>query len=156
MANMTSKKVCVGNGVYENRANAFMALMTFSFLIVMIGLRSGMADTITYIQHFQELPNTYSELNKVIVNESKAKGFYYLAALVKIFISNEYHVWLFILSAITLINPFSTLQVIQNSMCNSDYMRNYKTNTIIIQMHALKLLLVHAKPFSAPRKPYKH
>ena len=100
MANMTSKKVCVGDDVYENRANTFMALMTFSFLIVMIGLRSGMADTTAYIQHFKDLPNTYSELTKVIMESDDAQGFYFFAGLIKIFISNDYHVWLFILATI--------------------------------------------------------
>lgn len=115
IANMTSKKVCVGNGVYENRVNIFMALMTFSFLIVMIGLRSGMADTEAYIKHFQELPSTYSELTKVIMQSDDAQGFYFFAGLIKVFISNDYHVWLFILAMI-------------NGVCIALTLKKYSSN----------------------------
>ena len=112
---MTSKKVCVGDGIYENRANTFMALMTFSFLIVMIGLRGGMADTTAYIQHFKDLPNTYSELTKVIMESDDVKGFYFFAGLIKVFISNDYHVWLFILAMI-------------NGICIAVTLKKYSSN----------------------------
>lgn len=115
IANMTSKKVCVGDGIYENRANTFMALMTFSFLIVMIGLRGGMADTTAYIQHFKDLPNTYSELTKVIMESDDVKGFYFFAGLIKVFISNDYHVWLFILAMI-------------NGICIAVTLKKYSSN----------------------------
>lgn len=118
IANMTAKKVCVGDGVYEYRVNTFMALMTFSFLIVMIGLRSGMADTVTYIQHFEQLPNTYSELTKVIMQSEDAKGFYFFAGLIKVFISNDYHVWLFILAMI-------------NGVCIALTLKKYSSNFAI-------------------------
>lgn len=118
ISNITAKKVCVGDGVYENRVNTFMALMTFSFLIVMIGLRSGMADTTAYIKHFQELPNTYSELTKVIMQSEDAKGFYFFAGLIKVFISNDYHVWLFILAMI-------------NGVCVALTLKKYSSNFAI-------------------------
>lgn len=118
IANMTSKEVCVGNCVYENRVNTFMALMTFSFLIVMIGLRSGMADTAAYIKHFEELPDTYSQLTQVILKSDDAKGFYFFAGLIKVFISNDYHVWLFILSII-------------NGVCVALTLKKYSSNFAI-------------------------
>jgi len=33
IAQITSKRVCIGEDVYESRANLFMALMTFSMII---------------------------------------------------------------------------------------------------------------------------
>lgn len=116
LSNRVSKKICVGENDYEYRTNFFMALVTFSFVIVMVGLRSGMADTPTYISRFDELPSTtISELYNYIDVNSKSKGFYLLAGIIKIFISNDYHVWLFVLATI---NGICVARTLQQYSCN--------------------------------------
>lgn len=100
LSNMVAKPVCVGENRYEYRTNMFMAILTFSFLIVMAGLRSGMADTPVYIKNFQDLPNTLSELYNHVSTFTKSKGFYFFAGIIKCFISDDYHVWLFIVATI--------------------------------------------------------
>lgn len=100
LSNMVAKPICVGDDRYEYRTNLFMAILTFSFLIVLAGLRSGMADTPVYIANFQDLPNNVSELRNVVSTYTKSKGFYFFAGLIKCFISDDYHVWLFIIAVI--------------------------------------------------------
>ena len=49
ISNMVAKPIYVGVDRYENRTNMFMAIITFSFLILIAGLRNGMADTGAYL-----------------------------------------------------------------------------------------------------------
>lgn len=100
ISNMVAKPVCVGEDRYEYRTNLFIAILTFSFLIVLAGLRSGMADTYVYIANFEDLPNNISEVYKVVSGYEKSRGFYFFAGLIKCFISDDYHVWLFIIATI--------------------------------------------------------
>lgn len=115
ISNMVAKSVCVGEDRYECRTNLFMAILTFSFLIVLAGLRSGMADTHTYIQSFQGLPNDILEMYETVSTYTKSKGFYFFAGLIKCFISEDYHVWLFILATI-------------NGLCVAVTLKEYSTD----------------------------
>lgn len=118
VSNILSKPVCIGDNIYENRTNKGLAIITFSFLIVLAGLRSGMADTPVYISNFETLPNQLSELYSYISTFSKSKGFYFFAGLIKIFISKDYHVWLFIIAVI-------------NGTCVALTLRKYSCNFAI-------------------------
>lgn len=118
LSNMAAKPVCVGEDKYEYRTNMFMAVLTFSFLIVLVGLRSGMADTPTYIQNFKDLPTNITELYRDISGYEKSKGFYFFAGLIKCFISENYHVWLFIISTI-------------NGICVAFTLKKYSSNFAI-------------------------
>lgn len=100
LSNMFAKPVYVGADRYEYRTNLFMAVLTLSFLIILAGLRSGMEDTPVYIQTFKDLPNNFWEMCKVISEYDKSKGFYFFAGLIKCFISDDYHLWLFIIAMI--------------------------------------------------------
>lgn len=115
ISNMVAKPVCVGEDRYEYRTNLFMAILTFSFLIVLAGLRSGMADTPAYIQNFKDLPNNILEVYNTVSTYEKSKGFYFFAGLIKCFISQDYHVWLFILSFI-------------NGLCVAITLKEYSTD----------------------------
>lgn len=115
LSNMVAKPVCVGEDRYEYRTNLFMAILTFSFLIILAGLRSGIADTPAYIQNFQDLPNNISEVYKVVSGYEKSRGFYFFAGLIKCFISEDYHVWLFILAVI-------------NGFCVAITLKNYSSD----------------------------
>ena len=118
LSNMAAKPVCVGEDKYEYRTNMFMAILTFSFLIVLAGLRSGMADTPAYIQNFKDLPANITELYRVVSSYEKSNGFYFFAGLIKCFISKDYHVWLFIVATI-------------NGICVAFTLKKYSSNFAI-------------------------
>lgn len=116
ISNMVAKPICVGENRYENRTNMFMAIITFSFLILIAGLRNGMADTWTYISIFENIPSSFNDMcNYVSTNLSNAKGFYIFAGLIKCFISKDFHVWLFILA---LVNGFCVAFTLKEYSCN--------------------------------------
>lgn len=115
LSNIVAKPVCVGEDRYEYRTNLFMAILTFSFLIVLAGLRSGMADTPAYIQTFNSLPTNIQEVYKVVSTYEKSNGFYFFAGLIKCFISDDYHVWLFIIATI-------------NGLCVAFTLKKYSSN----------------------------
>lgn len=110
LSNVVAKPVCVGEDRYEYRTNMVMAILTFSFLIVLAGLRSGMADTYAYIRNFNNLPTHINEVYRVVSEYEKSNGFYFFAGLIKCFISEDYHVWLFIVATINGICVASTLK----------------------------------------------
>ncbi|GAA6381907.1 biofilm exopolysaccharide biosynthesis protein EpsG [Intestinibacter bartlettii] len=118
LSNMAAKSVCVGEDKYEYRTNMFMAILTFLFLIVLAGLRSGMADTPVYIQTFKSLPTNITDMYRVVSEYEKSNGFYFFAGLIKCFISDDYHVWLFIVATI-------------NGICVAFTLKKYSSNFAI-------------------------
>lgn len=119
ISNIVAKPVYVGKDRYENRTNIFMSIITFLFLIICVGLRNGMADTWTYISIFENIPSNLNEMySYVSKNLSNAKGFYIFAGLIKAFISEDFHVWLFILAVI-------------NGLCVAFTLKEYSCNFAI-------------------------
>jgi len=101
MSQITARQVCVGNEVYENRVNLFMAFITFSVIIFFAGLRSGVADTWTYIDMFKEYP-LWPDAHKFITDPSaREPGFRIFSVLIKTYISHDYQSWLFIIASIS-------------------------------------------------------
>lgn len=101
IAQITSKRVCIGEDVYESRANLFMALMTFSMIIFFAGMRSYGADTGAYIKMFNEYP-LFSEAKDIIFDDTaREPGFRLFSILIKTFISDNYNVWFFIIAIIS-------------------------------------------------------
>ena len=101
MSQITARQVCVGNEVYENRVNLFMAFVTFSVIIFFAGLRSGVADTWTYIDMFKEYP-LWPDAHKFITDPSaREPGFRIFSVLIKTYISHDYQSWLFIIASIS-------------------------------------------------------
>ncbi|SCH20332.1 MULTISPECIES: EpsG family protein [unclassified Romboutsia] len=101
MSQMTSKYIAVGNEVYESRVNIFMAFVTFSVIIFFSGLRSGIADTWTYIDMFKEYPLLSSAKDVIFDSEAREPGFRLFSILIKTYISDDFHIWLFIIASIT-------------------------------------------------------
>ena len=101
MSQITARQVCVGNEVYENRVNLFMAFVTFSVIIFFAGLRSGVEDTWTYIDMFKEYP-LWPDAYKFITDPSaREPGFRIFTVLIKTYISQDYQPWLFIIASIS-------------------------------------------------------
>lgn len=117
-ANIVSKPILVGEENYENRTNMFMAIITFSLLIIIAGLRSGMADTYAYIQQFNSLSSNFENMYSDVLAYSKSKGFYFFAGIIKCYISRDFHVWLFIVATI-------------NGLCVAFTLRKYSSNFAI-------------------------
>lgn len=101
MSQMTSKYIAVGNEIYESRVNIFMAFVTFSVIIFFSGLRSGIADTWTYIDMFKEYPLLSSAKDVIFDSEAREPGFRLFSILIKTYISDDFHIWLFIIASIT-------------------------------------------------------
>lgn len=101
MSQITARQVCVGNEVYENRVNLFMAFVTFSVIIFFAGLRSGVTDTWTYIKMFKDYP-LWPDAYKFITDPSaREPGFRIFTVLIKTYISQDYQPWLFIIASIS-------------------------------------------------------
>lgn len=101
MSQITARQVCIGNEVYEKRVNLFMAIMTFSVIIFFAGLRSGVADTYAYINIFKEYPLWPDAYEFITDPEAREPGFRIFSILIKTYISQDYHTWLFIVASIS-------------------------------------------------------
>ena len=86
-------------GIVERRAYLIQAILFFSVIIFFCGLRSGIADTYTYIGLFNSSADNIRAINwdTVIVD----RGYQFLVVLYRQFISKDYHGWLFLCSFIS-------------------------------------------------------
>lgn len=97
------------NGYAEPRAYSWQAIIFFSVVIFFCGLRSGTADTGTYINMFSQWPSNINQIDWT--STFNDKGFLFLTVLYKQFISNDFHGWLFI---ITLISSLAIMRAFLN------------------------------------------
>ena len=102
ISNITSRKIQLENGLYEERSNLLSAVILFLPIIIFAGLRSSVADTSVYISSFNDYPNNLASAMDLIMEDgNRAPGFMFLSILLKQYISQDYHVWLFIIAAIS-------------------------------------------------------
>ena len=102
ISNITSRKIQLENGLYEERSNLLSAVILFLPIIIFAGLRSSVADTSVYISSFNDYPsNLASAMDLIMEDGNRAPGFMFLSILLKQYISQDYHVWLFIIAAIS-------------------------------------------------------
>lgn len=94
-----SHQVVMINGHYESRAYWRQAIIFFAVIIFFCGLRSGIADTGTYIYMFKNFPSSLSGIDWGDVN--KDKGFYLISVLYRRFISTDFHGWLFLIAFVS-------------------------------------------------------
>lgn len=88
-------------GIVERRPYPIQGIVFFGMLTILCGLRSGIADTGTYIYMFESYPSNISLIEWESVDIDK--GFYFLTVLYKQFISDDFHGWLFIFTLISCI-----------------------------------------------------
>lgn len=93
-----------GNTI-EKRATRNCGLFFFAVVCIFCGLRSGIADTGTYIVTFMGYPDSLADAIAVI-DTVKDEGFYLLSVLYKQLISTDFHGWLFL---IALVSCYATL-----------------------------------------------
>ena len=102
ISNITSRKIQLENGLYEERSILLSAVILFLPIIIFAGLRSSVADTSVYISSFNDYPsNLASAMDLIMEDGNRAPGFMFLSILLKQYISQDYHVWLFIIAAIS-------------------------------------------------------
>lgn len=102
ISNITSKNIQLENGLYEKRSNLWTAIVLFLPVIILVGLRSSVADTSVYISFFNEYPSNLSDARELILDEgTRDPGFIFLSVLLKQYISQDYHVWLFLIATIS-------------------------------------------------------
>lgn len=88
-----------GNTI-EKRAKRSCGLLFFTVVCLFCGLRSGIADTGTYINMFYAYPDNLSDAIAVL-DTVKDEGFYLLSVLYKQWISSDFHGWLFIIAFVS-------------------------------------------------------
>ena len=97
--NESSARITWNGTRYQRKAYWSQAIIFFAVVIFFCGLRSGIADTGTYIQMFKGYPSSISGMDLKSVN--KDKGFFVISVLFKQFISNDFHGWLFLITLIS-------------------------------------------------------
>lgn len=88
-----------------------MAIITFAYIVFWVGIRSGVADTSTYIYGFTSLKKNIPSFSELWNSDSKAPGFYLFNTVFKTIVSDNYHVWLM---AIAIISTIPIMVVIRN------------------------------------------
>ena len=86
-------------GTVERRAYLIQAILFFGVIIVFCGLRSGIADTYTYIGLFDASANNVASIDWSSVTVDR--GYQFLVVLYRQFISKDYHGWLFLCSFVS-------------------------------------------------------
>ena len=98
--NGTNYELVTINGQQEKRARWIQAIIFFGVVIFFCGLRSGIADTGTYIHMFKNYyPNSVSAIEWN--DDIKDKGFYLLTTMYKQFVSSDWQGWLFLIALIS-------------------------------------------------------
>lgn len=111
VSNITSRSVCVLDGVYENRSKLVTAILVFSVIIFFAGFRSQVGDTATYIKGFKE----YTTIDAVFKSNTRDIGFDLLSVLLKNYISDNYTVWLM---TIAIISGLCVMMPLYKYSCN--------------------------------------
>ena len=92
-----------------NKIPILLAIITFGYIIFWAGIRSGIADTNTYINMYNALPNNLSAISEFWTSDNKAPGFNTLAIIFKCIISDDYHFWLMF---IAMVSGFSVMYAV--------------------------------------------
>lgn len=105
----TPKKRVLVDGQQIYRVKMGFVFVIVGYIVFFAGFRDKVLDTGTYIATFDALPSEFEGLFSYLNSIDGDQGFYFLAGLFKMFISNEHYAWLFFLAAISCICIFRTL-----------------------------------------------
>ena len=94
------KKEVLIEGVKETRYYWLFAVIVIMPLIFIAGFRPDLfGDTGAYILHYDYAPDSLDELYDYVFTRDKDKGFYFILAIIKIFITKDPHVFFTIIAA---------------------------------------------------------
>lgn len=102
----------------NDKVPMFTAIIVFSYIIFWIGVRSGVADTATYIAMFKACPKRLSYISEILASDSKARGFDIFQLVFKCIISKDYHAWLM---TIAVLSGVPIMLVLRKRSCNFFY-----------------------------------
>ena len=85
----------------QTKVPLIFAVMTFGYIIFWAGVRSGVADTRTYIEMFNAYPSNLSDVTEFWNSDNKAPGFLLFNILFKSLVSSDYHLWLMTIAVIS-------------------------------------------------------
>ena len=85
----------------ENRRQVRLGLALFvmAYIIIIIGLRSGVGDTPAYITMFNDAPSQFSF--SALDSYEKDQGYFALSMLFKQFVSTDFHMWFLLIAAVS-------------------------------------------------------
>ena len=86
------------------------AVITFVYIVLWCGLRSGVADTGAYIGMFNNQSNDLSQIKLLSFDNQKSPVFTLSIIIFKRFISQDYHIWLMTIAIITAVPIMHTLR----------------------------------------------
>lgn len=116
LSSLYNKKNNINNRIESEKITFMWAFIIFSVIIFFVGLRSGIADTSTYIDIFKSYPTEYNDIKANFFNENdRDLGFKLISMLIKVFISKDFHVWLFIIATIS---GLATMIPLQKYSCD--------------------------------------
>lgn len=106
---VTNKKedVLESHTVYRTRSG--FAIFNIAYIVFFISLRDKVMDTHSYIGAFQNTPNEWSEMIQMVSESRDGKLFYLLQGVFKVFISEDYRLWLTFLCVVSCMFLFRTL-----------------------------------------------
>ena len=77
-----------------------LLLLTFSTMIFFASMRSKVSDTAAYTILYERIPDSLSQLKEYAASQTKDKTFWVLSMIFKCVVSNNYHVWFFVITFI--------------------------------------------------------
>lgn len=102
----------------NNMVPMIWAIFTFAYIIFWVGIRSGVADTATYIASFKTCPTNLPFISEILTSDSKSPGFEIVQLLFKCVISENYHAWLM---TIAVLSGIPIMLVLRKRSCNFFY-----------------------------------
>ena len=97
--NIFIKKECTG--AEPARQNTWLyALLVFLPVIWMAGTRTNVGDTLVYINGFISIPTGWDDVTSYLAGIKKDVGFSFFSLLIKLFVSQKWSVYLFIIAII--------------------------------------------------------
>lgn len=106
---VTPQKKMTIEGCEANRVNIAFVFVIVAYIVFFLGFRDKVLDTGTYIASFNALPDNFKDFLLYLSDVDSDIGFYLLAGLFKVFISQEHYAWLFFLALVSCVCVFRTL-----------------------------------------------
>lgn len=105
-------------GKRVSRYTYIWAVIIFLPLVIWCGYRGWIFDTGAYISAYKNMPLVFSEIPEYMKDVTKDEGFYYLSAVLKTFIGENYHIYFIVIASI-------------QAVCLMSVYRKYSINYIV-------------------------